>query len=86
MATGTFSPTISIRTGQDTIREVAAVAEIDEVLQDWPQARRGDFYRRVRECVEAAKRGDASPGELREMFVAFAGHAGVLVTRAQPQA
>lgn len=85
MSTGTFSPAVSIRIGQDTIREVAAVGEIDEVLLDWPQARRGDFYRRVRECVEAAKRGDASPAELREMFVAFAGHAGVLVTRTNHQ-
>ncbi|MBL8584101.1 MAG: DUF982 domain-containing protein [Rhizobiaceae bacterium] len=81
MATGKFSPMVSIRMGQDTIREADSIRDVDEIMLDWPQARRGDFYRRVRECVEAAKRGDASPAELREVFVAFAEHAQVLVAR-----
>lgn len=81
MATGIFYPSVCIKTGEETLREVASVRDVDEVLLDWPQGRRGDFYRRVRECVEVAKRGQASPGELRELFVAFAQHAEVLVAR-----
>lgn len=81
MANGNFSPSVCVKTGQDTLREVASIRDVDEILLDWPQARRGDFYRRVRECVEVAKRGEASPAQLRELFVAFAEHAQVLVPR-----
>jgi hypothetical protein len=81
MPNGSFSPSVCVKTGEGTQREVASIRDVDEILLDWPQARRGDFYRRVRECVEVAKRGEASPAELRELFVAFAQHARVLVAR-----
>lgn len=83
MANGSFSPSVCIRIGQDSIREAGSVQDVDQILIDWPQARRGDFYRRVRECVEVAKRGEASPAQLRELFLAFAEHAKVLVQRPQ---
>lgn len=81
MAATSFDRSVWIRIGPDSLREVCGIRDADEVLLDWPQARRGEFYRRVRECVEAGKRGEASPGQVRELLVAFASHAEVLESR-----
>ena len=74
-----FESPVKVKVGADnTLRAVKSVQGANEVLIDWPHARRGPYYQAAREVVEAALAGNASGEEAREAFAALAAHAGVL--------
>lgn len=62
-----------------TKREVKTVKGANEVLIDWPHARRGPVYQSTMEVLQAALAQKASAEEAHDAFVAFARHADVLV-------
>ena len=64
----------------DTKREVKSVRGACEVLIDWPHARRGPVYQSTMEVLQSAIAGEVRAEEAHDAFVAFAKHAGVLVT------
>lgn len=64
---------------KDTNRKVESVWDANEVLVDWPHARRGPVYQSTMEVLQAAIAGKASVEEAREAFLEFATHAGVFV-------
>jgi hypothetical protein len=64
----------------DTKREVKSVRGASEVLIDWPHSRRGPVYQTTMEALQSAIAGRATAEEAHDAFVAFAKHAGVLVT------
>ena len=65
--------------GSDSIRDVVTVQDANEILIDWPQARRGPFYQAAREKVQAALDGEISAAQAQEAFAALCDHAGILV-------
>ncbi|MBZ9675700.1 DUF982 domain-containing protein [Mesorhizobium sp. ES1-1] len=65
--------------GSDTIRDVVTIHDANEILIDWPQARRGPFYQAAREQVQAALDGKATAAQAQEAFAALCDHAGILV-------
>jgi len=75
-----FSRPISIRDAgnNNTVRTVKSVNGANEVLIDWPHARRGPVYQDTMAIIQAALDGSESPEKAREAFEAFAIHAGVL--------
>ena len=64
---------------KDTSRKVESVMDANEVLIDWPHARRGPVYQATMEVLRAAVAGTTSVDDAREAFVEFATHAGVFV-------
>ena len=64
----------------DTKREVKSVRGASEVLIDWPHSRRGPVYQTTMDVLQSAIAGRATAEEAHDAFVAFAEHAGVLVT------
>ena len=64
----------------DTKREVKSVRGASEVLIDWPHSRRGPVYQTTMEALQSAIARRATAEEAHDAFVAFAKHAGVLVT------
>ena len=74
-----FDGSVCVKTGDNTKREVKSVRGAREVLIDWPHARRGPVYQSTMEVLETALKGNGSPAEAYDAFVAFAKHAGVYV-------
>jgi hypothetical protein len=75
-----FGSPVCVRTGESTRRAVKSVRGACEVLIDWPHGRRGPVYQSTMEMLQRAIAGEASAEEAHDAFVAFARHAGVLVT------
>lgn len=75
-----FSSTVCVQTSDSTKREVKSVRGASEVLIDWPHSRRGPVYQSTMEVLQSALAGKATAEEAHDAFVAFAKHAGVLVT------
>ena len=75
-----FGNAVCVSVGDNTRREVKSVRGACEVLIDWPHARRGPVYQATMEVLQSAMAGKASAEEAQDAFVAFAEHAGVLVT------
>ena len=61
-----------------SILTIKNIRDANSLLIDWPHARRGPFYQKTREVVDAAVAGKATAEEAREAIVTFAAHAGVL--------
>jgi hypothetical protein len=74
-----FSSPVTVQIS-DTKREVKSVRGASEVLIDWPHSRRGPVYQTTMEVLQSAIAGRATAEEAHDAFVAFAKHAGVLVT------
>ena len=74
-----FSSSVCVQVS-DTRREVKSVRGACEVLIDWPHARRGPVYQSTMEVLQSAIAGKATTEDAHDAFVAFAKHAGVLVT------
>lgn len=64
----------------NTKREVKSARGASEVLIDWPHSRRGPVYQTTMEALQSAIAGRTTAEEAHDAFVAFAKHAGVLVT------
>ncbi|MEP9386847.1 DUF982 domain-containing protein [Mesorhizobium sp. KR9-304] len=75
-----FGGTVCVQINDSTKRDVKSVRGASEVLIDWPHARRGPVYQTTMEMLQSALAGKATPEQAHEAFVAFAKHAGVLVT------
>ena len=75
-----FSSPVCVQTSDNTKREVKSVRGASEVLIDWPHSRRGPVYQSTMEVLQSAIAGKATAEEAHDAFVAFAKHAGVLVT------
>ena len=74
-----FSSPVTVQIS-DTKRAVKSVRGASEVLIDWPHSRRGPVYQTTMEVLQSAIAGRATAEEAHDAFVAFAKHAGVLVT------
>lgn len=78
--TDTYFPVpMNIRSGADSSRRIATLQDAVNVLVDWPQAKRGEFYRAAREAIDGAVKGKVTPAQAQEMFAAFCNHTGILV-------
>ena len=75
-----FSSSVCVQVSDSTKREVKSVRGASEVLIDWPHSRRGPVYQSTMEVLQSAIAGRATAEEAHDAFVAFAKHAGVLVT------
>jgi hypothetical protein len=75
-----FSSPVCVQTSDSTKREVKSVRGASEVLIDWPHSRRGPVYQSTMEVLQSAIAGRTTADEAHDAFVAFAKHAGVLVT------
>jgi hypothetical protein len=75
-----FPSAVCVQTGDNTRRDVKSVRGACEVLIDWPHSRRGPVYQSTMEVLQSALAGNTTVEEAHEAFVAFARHAGVLVT------
>lgn len=77
-----FPAPMKIKTGDEaSSRDVVTLQDACEILIDWPQAKRGDFYRAARDAVVAAMKRTGTPAQAQEVFVAFCNHVGILVRR-----
>ncbi|MBN9218980.1 MAG: DUF982 domain-containing protein [Mesorhizobium sp.] len=80
MTASTLSAPIRIRPhGSAAIRDVATLEDANQILIDWPHAKRGPFYQTAREKVEAALENSQAAAQAQEAFTALCDHAGVLV-------
>jgi hypothetical protein len=75
-----FSSPVCVQISDNTEREVKSVRGAREVLIDWPHSRRGPVYQSTMEVLQSAIAGTVTAEEAHDAFVAFAKHAGVLVT------
>jgi hypothetical protein len=67
--------------GSDATREVATIQDAREVLTHWPRERRGPRYKRAREIVEAALRGEATCAHAQESFMSLCAHFHIVAPR-----
>lgn len=74
-----FGSPICVLVGGSTKRQVKSVRGAQEVLIDWPHARRGPVYQSTMEVLQAALAGKATAEQAHDAFAAFAKHADVLV-------
>lgn len=75
-----FGSSVCVQVSDSTKREVKSVRGACEILIDWPHSRRGPVYQVTMEALQSALAGKATAEEAHDAFVAFAKHAGVLVT------
>lgn len=75
-----FGSSVCVQVSDSTKREVKSVRGACEILIDWPHSRRGPVYQVTMEALQSALAGKATAEEAHAAFVAFAKHAGVLVT------
>ena len=75
-----FSSPVCVQVSDNTKREVKSVRGACEILIDWPHSRRGPVYQSTMEVLQSALAGKATAEAAHDAFVAFAKHAGVLVT------
>ena len=75
-----FSSPVCVQVSDNTEREIKSVRGACEILIDWPHSRRGPVYQSTMEVLQSALAGKATAEAAHDVFVAFAKHAGVLVT------
>lgn len=75
-----FGSSVCVQVSDSTKREVKSVRGACEILIDWPHSRRGPVYQVTMEALQSALAGKTTAEEAHDAFVAFAKHAGVLVT------
>ena len=75
-----FGSPVCVQVSDNTKREVKSVRGACEILIDWPHSRRGPLYQATMEVLQSALAGKATAEAAHDVFVAFAKHAGVLVT------
>ena len=75
-----FGSSVCVQISDSTKREVKSVRGACEILIDWPHSRRGPVYQATMEVLQSALAGKVTAEEAHDAFVAFAKHAGVLVT------
>lgn len=72
-----FHPPVAIAVGAGFRRNFRSVAEIQNFLKEWPQARRDKAYAIAIKACEMARDGQLTASQARRAFVGFVEAAGI---------
>ena len=75
---------VAIAVGAGFKRDIATLAEMQNFLNEWPQARRGKIYETALRACGAARAGHLTTDQARRAFTAFAEAAGIAWTGIDP--
>jgi uncharacterized protein DUF982 len=75
---------VAIAVGAGFRRDIATLAEMQNFLTEWPQARRGKIYDTALRACEMARAGHLTREQARRAFTAFAEAAGIAWTGTDP--
>jgi hypothetical protein len=75
---------VAIAVGAGFRRDIATLAEMQNFLREWPQARRGKIYDNALRACHAARSGQLTKDQARRAFIAFAETAGIAWTGIDP--
>jgi hypothetical protein len=75
---------VAIAVGAGFKRDIATLAEMQNFLKEWPQARRGKIYEMALRACEMARAGHLTKDQARRAFTAFAETAGIAWTSIDP--
>ncbi len=75
---------VAIAVGAGFKRDIATLAEMQNFLKEWPQARRGKIYDTALRACEMARAGHLTRDQARQAFAAFAETAGIVWTGIDP--
>lgn len=75
---------VAIAVGAGFKRDIATLAEMQNFLQEWPQARRGNIYATAFRACDAARAGHLTKDQARRAFIAFTEAAGIAWTGIDP--
>ena len=79
-----FPIPVAIAVGAGFKREIATLAEMQNFLKEWPQARRGKIFVIALRACEMARAGHLTKDQARRAFAAFAQTAGIAWTGIDP--
>ena len=75
---------VAIAVGAGFKRDIATLAEMQNFLKEWPQARRGKIYDTALRACEMARAGHLTREQARRAFTTFAEAAGIAWTGIDP--
>lgn len=64
---------------EDSPRDIVTLNDASDALNDWAEARRGDFYRMARDAFDAGIEGISKPADAVHVLAAFCQHVSMVV-------